>query len=94
MDKDCPSEALKVVYESGKRFKMYYGTVDYEEARALELKDCLSKTRRVLKDFVNMPDWKYGKDVEKVIEEAINLREKIVEDLKYEKSANKVALSL
>lgn len=78
-DKSCLSEDLRIVYEYKPRVKN--NTKDYEELRALELKNNLSRIRKILKDFVNMPDWTYGSDVDNIIEETIKLRGKIIEDL-------------
>ena len=70
-----------MVYEDGTRLKAD-DPEHYEYTREVELKNYLSKIRKILKDFVNMPNWDYGKDVDNIIEETIKLRVKIVEDLK------------
>lgn len=86
LDRNCPSDGLKVVYDSGIKAN---ATGHYEYNREVELKNYLSKIRKILRDFVNMPNWNYGKDVDNIIEETIKLRVKIVEDLKCMEEENK-----
>ncbi len=89
VERNCPSDSLKMVYDYGVKLKVKNNTEHYEYSREIELKNYLSRIRRILKDFVNMPSWDYGKDVDNIIEETIKLRIKIVDDLKGIEDENK-----